>query len=304
MNNSTTTINIAEIYQRERANYLKNEAPKRTPSEWFGLLTPWAICLVFVAFYAQSAQHTSYVLDQLAPGVGWAAPIGVEAGLIYLAFRQRQLAALQPRREAVLRILLFAVAVLTNFAGALYDVTRQATLQSLSAGEIISKFAALSAPVQAALLMVVIMSFIVPIVCEVAGHGIADLVFAERRNAYREEHWKKAEIKVTFQAIYNIYLQGGVPPHEAQALAQQQVKGYFGKLDVADLLMPPPQRAALYPGVSERIETPEAVPPPAVQKAVDWMKEHPESSGMSVRQIAAQSGMSVPTIQRAKQVMK
>lgn len=297
--NSTFTIDIAAINKAERERYLREEAPKRNLSEWFGLFTPWAICLVFVAFYAQSAQHTSYVLDQLAPGVGWAAPIGVEAGLIYLAFRQRQLAALQPKREMVLRWLLFLTAVLTNFAGALFDVTATSKLTGKSAGDILSTFAALPAPTQAALLMVVIMAFIVPIVCEVAGHGIADLVFTEKRNAYREEHWKRVEIKVTFQAVYNIYIQAGTPPHDAQAIATTQVRGYFGKLDIDELLIAPSQRAALYPGVPETVET-----PPAVRKALAWLKEHPETEGQSVRAVAAQAGMTPATIHRAKQEQK
>src|SRR5258708_13653651 len=97
--NSTFVIDIAAINKQAREKYLRDEAPKRNLSEWFGLFTPWVICLVFVAFYAQSAQHTSFVLDQLAPGVGWAAPIGVAAGLIFLPFRHRHLSQPPPRPQ-------------------------------------------------------------------------------------------------------------------------------------------------------------------------------------------------------------
>lgn len=286
MNNSITTVNIAEVYKAERERYLREQAPKRNLSEWFGLFTPWAICLVFVAFYAQSAQHTSFVLDQLAPGIGWAGPIGVEAGLIYLAFRQRQLGKDQPMRETILRFLLFAVAVLTNFAGALYDVTHQAVLQNLSTSDILAKFAALSAPTQAALVMVVIMAFIVPIVCEVAGHGIADLVFAERREAYKENHWKKVEVKLVFQAVYNYYVQSGMAAHDAQAVAGQQVRGYFEKLDVQALIPAMANTNQLSAGQTSAIRGQERERG-TINDVYAYLDGHPEAMGLSINKLQA-----------------
>ena len=67
-----------------------------------------------------------------------------------------------------------------------------------------------------------------------------------------------------------------------------------------ETLIDAPQTGRLPAGVSETKET----LPPAVQKAVQWLKEHPETASQPVRAVAAQAGMSTASIQRAREVLK
>lgn len=239
MQNSTFTIDIAAIYKQEHERYLREDAPKRTLSEWFGSYTPWFIVVVALASFLLSAPHTTAVLNLLTPGFGWVGPVLVELSLIYASFERRRL---ELKEEPVswllrwLRWLVFLIAVATNFAGALNELVSQTGLQNASGGEIIGRFGQLPVMTQVGLIMVALMALIVPVIAEVAGHGIANKVFSIPSNPAREDHWKRVEVKVTFQAVYNIYVQQGTAPHEAQAIAETQVRGYFGKLDVAGLI--------------------------------------------------------------------
>lgn len=67
-----------------------------------------------------------------------------------------------------------------------------------------------------------------------------------------------------------------------------------------ETLMPGAQTGVIDAGVSAKVET----LPPAVEKAVAWLREHPETETMKVRQVAALAGMSPATIQLARQVLK
>jgi hypothetical protein len=80
---------------------------------------------VALVLYGLSAPHTAGVFDKLTPGWGWIAPIGVEFGLLYSAFRRR---LARTRQEALpwtlwaLECLLFLTAMLVNGAGAFTSV--------------------------------------------------------------------------------------------------------------------------------------------------------------------------------------
>ena len=71
---------------------------------------------------------------RLTPGWGWLAPIGVEFGLLYSAFRRRLAKA---AREALpwtlwaLELLLFITAMLVNGAGAFSSVVAATQIDTL-----------------------------------------------------------------------------------------------------------------------------------------------------------------------------
>src|SRR5512144_582270 len=84
-----TEINIHEIYRQERSRWLREEAPRRSLRDVIAESVPYWIILVALVLYGLSAPHTASVFDKLTPGWGWIAPIGVEFGLLYTAFRRR-----------------------------------------------------------------------------------------------------------------------------------------------------------------------------------------------------------------------
>jgi hypothetical protein len=80
-------------------------------------------------------RHTAAVFDKLTPSWRWIAPVGVEFGLLYAAFRRR---LAKHSTEAVpwtlwaLEILLFLTAMLVNGTGAFTSVVSATKLDTLS----------------------------------------------------------------------------------------------------------------------------------------------------------------------------
>src|SRR5512140_1518719 len=91
-------VNIHDIYRQERLRWLREEAPRKSLRDVIAESGPYWIILVALVLYGLSAPHTASVFDKLTPGWGWIAPIGVEFGLLYTAFRRRVL-FLPPRKS-------------------------------------------------------------------------------------------------------------------------------------------------------------------------------------------------------------
>src|SRR5512135_2200138 len=118
-------INIHDIYRQERSRWLREEAPRRSLRDLIAESVPYWIVLVALVLYGLSAPHTAAVFDKLTPGWGWIAPVGVEFGLLYSAFRRRL--ALHTNEQVpwtlwALEALLFVTAMLVNGAGAFASV--------------------------------------------------------------------------------------------------------------------------------------------------------------------------------------
>ncbi len=187
--------------------------------------------LVALVLYGLSAPHTAAIFDKLTVGCGWIAPIGVEFGLLYAAFRRR---FAQHQSEAVswtlwtLEILLFVTAMLVNGAGAFSSVVSSVNLDALSFAAIVERFGNLPSTSQTALIMAVLSAFIIPIGALVAGEGLAILVLDRRDGiSQHETQWQEVEFTVTYRALFVRYLQSGLPDREARLKALADVKGYL-----------------------------------------------------------------------------
>src|SRR5438309_4076402 len=114
-------IDVEMIYRQERQRWLKEEAPHKSLRDVIADSVPYWIVLVALVLYGLSAPHTAGVFDKLTPGWGFIAPIGVEFGLLYAAFRRRLARDMQqslPWTLWALEILLFLTAMLVNGTGA------------------------------------------------------------------------------------------------------------------------------------------------------------------------------------------
>ncbi len=226
-------LDMEGIYRQERQRWLREEAPRRSFRTMLAGSVPYWIILVALVLYGLSAPHTAGVFDKLTPNWGWIAPIGVEFGLLYAAFRRRLAhAAEQPLPWTLwaLEILLFLTAMLVNGAGAFVSVVAAVQLESLSFAAIAEQFGHLPATSQAALIMAGLSAFIIPIGALVAGEGLAAL--ALERNAQadpKEELWQEVEFKVVYRAVYVRYLQQGIAERDARQRAFSEVRGYLGK---------------------------------------------------------------------------
>jgi hypothetical protein len=226
------TINVEAIYRQERQRWMREEAPRRSLRDMIAGSVPYWIILVALVLYGLSAPHTASIFDKLTPGWGWIAPIGVEFGLLYTAFRRRVARFVS---ETVtwtlwlLEVLLFLTAMLVNGAGAFTSVVTAVSLEQLSFAALVEQFGTLPATSQAAIVMAVLSAFIIPIGALVAGEGLALLVL-ERRNGLnlREAEWREVAFLTTYRAMFVRYLHSGLPDRDAKLKAMAEVKGYLG----------------------------------------------------------------------------
>src|SRR5688500_14020051 len=226
-------INLEQLYRQEQRRWLREEAPRRSFRDILTGSVPYWIVLVALVLYGLSAPHTAGVFDKLTPGWGWLAPIGVEFGLLYAAFRRRLAKAEQeilPWTLWALEILLFLTAMLVNGAGSFVSVVEATQLDSLSFAAIAEGFGNLPATSQAALIMAMLSAFIIPIGALVAGDGLAALALERRTGRdFREERWQEVEFTVIYRAVFVRYLQQGVQERDARQRAATEVRGYLGK---------------------------------------------------------------------------
>src|SRR5258708_32024649 len=121
----TQILDVETIYRQERQRWLREEAPRKSFRDVIAQSVPYWIVLVALVLYGLSAPHTAGVFDKLTPGWGWIAPIGVEFGLLYSAFRRRLGKALHEALSWTLwtlDTLLFLTAMLVNGTGACSSV--------------------------------------------------------------------------------------------------------------------------------------------------------------------------------------
>jgi hypothetical protein len=225
-------LDIEAIYRQERQRWLREESPRKSLRDLIAESVPYWIILVALVLYGLSAPHTAAVFDKLTTGWGWIAPIGVEFGLLYAAFRRRLGRALMepmPWTLWALEALLFITAMLVNGAGAFASVLTATHLDQLSFAAIVEQFGTIPATSQAALIMAGLAAFIIPIGTLVAGEGLAALTL-ERRGGVdpKEFRWHEVEFIVVYRAMYVRYLQQGIPDREARGRAHAEVKGYLG----------------------------------------------------------------------------
>lgn len=194
-------IDVETIYRQERQRWLKEEAPRKNMRDVIGDSVPYWIVVVAIVLYGLSAPHTVFVFDQITPGWGFVAPVGVEFGLLYAAFRRRLARAAQeslPKTLWALELLLFVTAMLVNGAGAFSSVVSAVHLEELSFSAIAEQFGTLPATSQAALIMAALSAFIIPIGAQVAGEGLAAIVLERKSGSdFREERWREVEFTTT-----------------------------------------------------------------------------------------------------------
>ena len=226
-------IDLEKLYRDEYRRWLREEAPRRTFRDNLTGSVPYWIILVALVLYGLSAPHTAGVFDKLTPGWGFIAPVGVEFGLLYAAFRRRLAKAETeqlPWTLWALEILLFLTAMLVNGAGAFASVVAAVNLESLSFSSKVEEFGVLPATSQAALVMAPLSAFIIPIDALVAGDGLAALALERRTTSdAKQQAWQEVEFTVIYRALYGRYLQQGIPQMEARQKASGEVRGYLGK---------------------------------------------------------------------------
>lgn len=222
-----TEINWEELHSEAKSRWLETERPRRSMRDVVSASVPWWILIVGLGLFFLSAPHTAGVFDQLTPGWGMVAPLTVEFGLLYAAFR-RKVSDAMPPMLGLLQWLLFVTAVLVNGAGAFGAVVSSAGIAGLSFAEISARYITFPAISQAALIMAALSAVIVPVGAVAAGEGVASLVLQHRGGSFIESRWREVEREVLYRALFSKLNGDGLPPNEAAKLAKREVKGYLG----------------------------------------------------------------------------
>jgi hypothetical protein len=267
--------------------------------ERVGHTVPFWLIGITTVFYLLSAPHTAGTFDLLTPGWGWAAPIGVELGTIYVAFRRYQLRHSNERVPLALNILgimVVAIAFVVNGAGALAAVVDAVGLSKLPFADIVARFGELPVTSQVALLLVPLAAVVIPLGALVAGEGLAALILERReRGDFIQQEWAKVRIEIEFEALMSAAVQSGISPVRAANWAAAIVKS-----DKA-LAAPEPRLLTAENGrdvqdgqLDSQTETPSAESSRtsyAIDQGKAYLSEHPEAESLSVRAFAEAAGI-------------
>ena len=82
-------LDIPAIRAQAREEWEAKARRALTVQERIGESVPWWLVLIAGVFFLLSVPHTVAVFNKITPLVGYVAPVGVEFGLLYAAFRRR-----------------------------------------------------------------------------------------------------------------------------------------------------------------------------------------------------------------------
>lgn len=213
---------VAVVRRQARRDWDRAMRSRMSLQERIGESVPWWLIAIAAVFFLLSVPHTMAVFNKITPGVGYAAPFGVEFGLLYAAFRRRQMRRVSGQL-IVLELLLFITAIVVNGAGSLEAVIALTQdIQGKSFEVLISEYRDLPVGSQVALVLVPIAALIIPIGTTVAGEGLAAL-FLERRETGNalDTQWQAERLRVEFEALRDAALSAGITPGRAVRWAEQ-----------------------------------------------------------------------------------
>lgn len=291
-------IDVAGVRAKARREWDKRQRKAISIQERIGQSVPWWLVAVAGVFFVLSAPHTAVVFGTLTPVFGYVAPVGVEFGLLYAAFRRKQSKAAGlavPWTLWALEVLLFVTAVVVNGAGSLQAVISATdSIQKKSTEELLNEFRDLDATGQVALVLVPLAALIIPIGTSVAGEGLATL-FLERREQTgdAEDRWREVAPEVEYYALRDAYLARGVAPSRAKQWAAS-ITGYglpASSMSAADgraerteeRTNGQPGEHGTGRGYGKRMD--------ARTVAQRYLHEHPEALGMTSREAAMRAGI-------------
>ena len=216
------SLNIPAIRAQARAEWEARVRKSLSVQERSGESVPWWLVLIAGVFFLLSVPHTVAIFNKITPMVGYVAPVGVEFGLLYAAFRRRQVPRMSPQL-ILLEVLLFFTAVVVNGAGsfeAVVSATRE--IQGMSFEQLLGQYRDMPATSQVALLLAPIAAIIIPVGTIVAGEGLATLLLERRvQGDLLELRWREEAVTVEFAALRDAALMSGMTPGRAVRWAEQ-----------------------------------------------------------------------------------
>ncbi len=310
-------INLTLIRYQTKARWLAEQRRKVHFLDRVERSVPWWLVVIAMTLFALSAPHTAATFSRITPVLGVAAPLLVEFGLLYAAFRRKQCTQ---RHEPVpgivwgLEILLFITAIIVNGAGAFTAVVTSVGVADLSFSQMLNTFTTLPAPSQVALILVPIAALIIPIGTAVAGEGLAALIL-ERRQVQdtTETQWAEVAPRLLYVAFFDALIAQGVTPGKAKQLAAQYADSDVRTERTKDTT---DRSGHEKPAVDMNGQSEDTAPPPSGQPlgtedrrlrrpnaytdALRLLSENPDWRGVPLRVLEARTDISKSVWEKAK----
>jgi hypothetical protein len=258
---------------------------------------PWWVLIIAIGFFILSASHTANVFTLITPGAGWIAPVPIEVGLLYVAFRRKFAERDNQKVPGSLRSLnwlLFITAILVNAAGGLFETVKSVNVENLPFADLLARYGTLPLTAQAALIVALLAALIVPIGAAVAGEGLASLVFDRQHHGETlDEKWDQVRGSIEREELYKFFTAQGVTPGKAGQLADNYVKFNSSK----QIPENKPNSASDAPdqpdkSADKKSEVAKPRQKGAFQSALNWLAQNPNVvNEITVDQLAAQVGV-------------
>ena len=281
-------VNIETIYHEVKQKWLQEEAPRKPLRHHIADSVPYWIIIVALVFFALSAQHTIAIFNGIAPGAGYAAPIGIEFGLLF-ASTARQLSKSHKGRMTwqlgVLEVLLFLVAMLVNGAGSVVSAVESRGLETLSAAAIIEQFGTMPVTTQALLIVAVAASLFIPLGATVAGQEVARLMLERERGTddFAESKWREVEREFLYRSVYTKFYGVTGDAKRAKREAKSAVSGFLAARSSRSSA---PSGTVFLPSGVSKSEIGQSGPQKIA--VTEYFKQNPDVLDMSVREATKQ----------------
>lgn len=249
MSELNAAIDLPSMEEAARAQWEKERKRKRSVAKWIIGGLPLALLVMALVFYALSAPHTAAIGESITPGWGWAAPVGIELGIVTVS--ALMLAGWQDKKERrrgrfmpsfmglILYGLLMPMSIIINIAGGFIAVVSHSGLETAQGGTVdmsqdtldtlISRFGTLPATTQVVLILVPFVGVLIPIMAKFAGEALMKFSLDRIKLTVTSEEdvWAVERAAALQRALYDAALKYGATPARAGNWAASATQHYY-----------------------------------------------------------------------------
>lgn len=219
-------VNTAEVIDRAEYEWREKQSNKNKYAKWLDTFIVWALPVVSIVFYMQSAPHTASMANRITPNFGFALPLGFEFFIFLLSVSMTR----GLDKAGVTKIYWGAIALTASLTigGGVFSILENsgAEMATLSAGQIIETFLTLPFISQFLLLFVIPYGVFVTMsakyIAELCvGIAMRDIKFNKAKTDI-EIKWAEVQAEIYQNALFIAATKLGVAPKTALKWAKEK----------------------------------------------------------------------------------
>jgi hypothetical protein len=223
-------IDIDGVIEEARDTWEKRQRKRRSLEKWIVRLLPVGLVIMTAIFYGLSAPHTAALLSLITPGFGTVAPLGFELGVLTLAALRE--AGWRSMTNTVMLLILLALSIVINIAGAFIAVVSLATSTSLSTDTLaglLARFDTLPATIQVVLMLIAPVGATIPVMAKLTGEAVMKLALGKvtLETQSNDEQWGHERSMVVNSALYQAAIKAGAGSKTAGNWATSVVENIY-----------------------------------------------------------------------------